>query len=102
MWTGWSAERLHDDGPQQRIFYMKYIQVPPTRSDVVKETVKRSLNVAWKCGDTFGVVHAYDLAIATIAKQLQREDAPTFDSLFIMFGAFHTQMAVFHALWCMI
>ena len=25
MWTGWNAERVHDSGPQQRVFYMKHI-----------------------------------------------------------------------------
>ena len=99
--TGWNAERVHDSGPQQRFFYMKHIQAPPTRTDVAKETMKRSLKVAQECGDTFGLV-SYDLAIAKIAKQLQREEVPAFDSLFIMFGAFHTQMAVFPALGRMI
>ena len=40
----------------------------------------------------------YNLAIAKSAEQLQREEAPTLDSLFIMFGAFHTQMIVFSAI----
>ena len=33
----------------------------------------------------------YDLAIAKVAKQIQCEEYPTFDSIFVMFGTFHVE-----------
>lgn len=51
MWTGWNSlfekDRLH----QQRISYMENISLPPTRLDVVVETMRRSQMVAEECGD---------------------------------------------------
>ena len=93
MWNGWNSERVNENGPKQCVFYMKHIQAPPTRIDVVRETMERSLDVARECGDSFGLM-SYNLVIAKIAKQLQREESPSFDDLFIMFGACHTQLAV--------
>ena len=57
------------------VCYMKHIQLPRTRFDVVKETLKRSQEVSKECGQRYTIV-TYDLAIAKIAKQLQSEEAP--------------------------
>ena len=66
---------------------MKHIQLPPTRADVVKDTLKRSKIVANECGQKYTLV-TYDLAIAKIAKRIQCEETPQFDNVFIMFGSF--------------
>ena len=39
----------------------------------------------------------YDLAIAKIALQIQAEECPRFDNIFIFMGSFHTELAHFHA-----
>ena len=88
MWVGWNSHL------QQRVCYMKHIQLPPTRLDVVRETLKRSQDVSDECGQTHRIV-TYDLAIAIIAKQLQSEESPQFDNTFDMFGAFHITLNVY-------
>ena len=41
MWTGWNTQTHREQCPQQIITYMKPIPLPPTRTDVVKETLIR-------------------------------------------------------------
>ena len=96
-WTGWNCRRYVETLPKQSVLYMKHIQLPPTRIDVVRETLRRSLAVARECGDQFAIV-SYDLAIAKIAKQLQVEEAPEFDDLFIQFGQFHIALSFLSSL----
>ena len=97
MWTGWNSLVSVDVLPRQVIGYMENINLPPTRLDVVAETLKRSQAVAKECGEEFALV-TYDLAIAKPALQIQIDKAPNFDNVFICFGAFHIQMAYFGAL----
>ena len=83
----------------QTVCYMDHIQhpPPPTRLDVVKETLKRSQSVSKACGEEFTLI-TYDLAVAKIAKQLQCTEPPTFDDIFIMFGSFHIELSIFSSL----
>ena len=98
MWHGWNSLKEVDINPQQKVFYMQHIKLPPTRNDVVKETLKRSQTVAVEeCGEKYALV-TYDLAVAKIAKQIQASDSPDFDNVFIMFGSFHTEMSYFGSL----
>ena len=83
--------------PQQLVWYMKYMQLRPTRADVVKETLKRSQIVAKECGQKYALV-TYDLTIAKIAKRIHCKETPQFDNAFIMFGSFHIEMAFFSSL----
>ena len=59
-------------------FYMQNIRLPPTREDVLKETLKRSQAVAKEFGDKYTVV-TYDLSVAKIARQIQIQNFPEFD-----------------------
>ena len=93
-WSGWNSKHDKDVNPKQVVGYLKPIQLPPTRTDVVKETMNRSQKVAAECGDDYALV-TYDLAIAKIAKQIQDAERPLFDNVFIMFGSFHTEMSFF-------
>ena len=97
MWTGWNTRKHTKTSPQQLFSYMKYIQLPPTRVNVVKETLKHSRIVAKECGQKYALV-TYDLAIAKIAKKIQCEEIPQFDNIFIMFDSFHIEMAFFSSL----
>ena len=40
----------------------------------------------------------YDLAIAKLAMQIQAAESPRYDNVFVLMGAFHTEMAFFKAL----
>ena len=97
MWGGWNSQITEDSLPQQRIGYMENLSLPPTRLDVVAKTLALSQEVAKECNETHAVVH-YDLAIAKPAMQIQAEEKPKFDNIFICFGPFHVQLAFFGAL----
>ena len=76
---------------------MKPIQLPPTRTDVVKETMKRSIDIANTVKQRQAFV-TNDLAIAKITKRIQSEESPVYDNLFIMFGSFHIELSFFSSL----
>jgi len=40
----------------------------------------------------------YDLAVAKIAYQIQIQESPTFDNIFIYLGAFHIEISFFNAI----
>ena len=74
------------------MFYIQHTKLPPTRNDVVKETLRQSEIVASECNEPYALV-TYDLAVAKIAKQIQATEKPLFDNVFIMFGSFHIEMS---------
>ena len=96
MWAGWNSLFTKDDLPRQRLSYMNNLSLPPTRLDVVAETLKISQKVAMECDEDFAIVH-YDLAVAKPAMQIQQVESPRYDNIFICFGAFHIEMAYFGA-----
>ena len=51
MWTGFNTQRTYETN-HQRVGYMKHIKLPPTRYDVVRETLVRSQAVAKECGQS--------------------------------------------------
>ena len=97
MWTGWNSLVMEDPLPRQQIGYMENINLPPTRLDVVAETLKQTQRVAMECNQPYIVV-TYDLAIAKPALQIQATESPLYDNIFICFGAFHVVMAYFGGL----
>ena len=56
MRTGWNSLRIEETSPQQTICYMKHIQLPPARTDMVQETLKRSQPVAKKFAQEYALV----------------------------------------------
>jgi len=70
---------------------MENINLPPTRLDVVVQTLKRSQRVAMECQLQYVVV-IYDLAVVKLAMQVQCTEAPFYDNVFICFGQFHILM----------
>ena len=56
------------------------------------ETLKVSQQVAEECGETYAIV-TYDLGIAKPAMQIQQNETPIFDNVFICFGSFHICLA---------
>ena len=92
MWTGFNTQHTYETNHQE-VGYMKHIKLPPTRYDVVRETLVRSQAVAKECGQSQALV-TYDLAIAKIAKKIQCESSPEFDNVFVMFGSFHIELNI--------
>ena len=94
MLHGWNSFKEVDINPQQNVFCMQHIKLPPTRNDAVKETLRQSQIVASECNEPYALV-TYDLAVAKITKQIQATEKPLFDNVFIMFGSFHIEMVLF-------
>ena len=92
MWTGWNSIKA-DSQMKQSVQYMRNTQLPPTRDDVIRQTLKTSHEVATDCGDEFSLV-TYDLACAKIARHIQIEESPKSVNCFIQFGQFHTLRGV--------
>ena len=66
MWIGWNSRTSKDQLPEQKIGYKKNICPPPTRLDVVAETLQQSQQVAETCQQSYVFV-SYNLAIAKLA-----------------------------------
>ena len=81
----------------QKIKYTELISAPPTRNDVVYETMKWEMNVANEPGQQYGVV-TYDFAVAK-AYSIQSLDAPDFDKFLIMLGDFPPGVGILWCLW---
>ena len=97
MWVGWTSlihpQNLHI----QKIWYMRQLNQSPTSNSVVVETMKKAQRIAEEAHkDNIAVTH--DPAIAKVAMQIQMEESPLYDNLFIAMGAFHIEMALFHAI----
>ena len=86
-----------DPLPQQQISYMENLSLPPTRLDVVAETLRLAQKVASECSEQYAIV-TYDLAVAKPALQIQSQESPLFDNVFVCFGAFHIVLAYFAAI----
>jgi hypothetical protein len=97
MWAPWNSLITADKLPQQNVCYLQNISLPPTRLDVVAETLRIAQKVASECKEKYAVV-TYDLGIAKPASQIQAAESPQFDNVFIMFGAFHIMMAYFSSI----
>lgn len=57
MSRGWNSLGIEDSLPLQQFGYMENIELPPTRLDVVRETLVKSQNVALESGET--ICHSY-------------------------------------------
>ena len=94
MLVGWNTKRYPEPIKKQIACYMQNIRLPPTREDVVKETLKRSQAVAKECGDKYAIVTS-DSAVAKTARQIHIQNSSKFDDCFIKFGQFHTILSLF-------
>ena len=81
----------------QKISYLSQINQSPTSYAVVQETLKRSLKILEERGKS-SISVTMDLAIAKIPLQIQYQEMPKFDNIFINLGAFHIEMAFFKAI----
>ena len=87
MWTGWNSKDEEINKIKQQVWYLPQINASPTSHAVVMETMKRSIKIADDAGrDSISVT--YDLAIAKIALQIQAEEKPRLNRIFVSLGSF--------------
>ena len=79
------------------MWYLPQINQSPASTSVVAETMRRSLRIASE-GQKENISVTYDLAIANLAMQIQAEEKPTSDKIFISLEFFHLEMGFFSAL----
>ena len=77
--------------------YLKQMNESATSTSVVAEKLKRSQKVAEEC-NRYTISVTYDLTIAKLAMQLQAEEKPTYDNVFIHLGLFHITCSFFSVL----
>ena len=97
LWTGWNSLISSPNNRKHKVWYLPQINQSPTSHSVVAETMKRTIDIGKECGRD-SVAVTYDLAIAKIAMQIQLEESPMYDSLFVAMGSFHIEMAFFSAI----
>ena len=97
MWVGWNSQIKCNNDTCQKIWYLPQIDMSPTSSTVVVQTMKVAQSIAQEMGKS-EISVTYDLAIAKLAMQIQAEESPRFDNIFVFLGQFHTEMAFFNAL----
>ena len=69
MWEGWNTKRYPEPTRNNVVCYMQNIRLPPTREDVVKETLKISQAPKKECGDKYAIFR-HDVAVAKITRQI--------------------------------
>ena len=97
MWVGFNSLFYKDKLPKQEARYMPNLKEPITSLSVVRQTLLTTQKCAEECHQDYGVV-TYDLNAAKPAMQIQATESPRFDTIFIMMGAFHIEMAFFKAI----
>ena len=98
MWVGWNSLQTPDKhDAQENVFYLPQINLSPTSTAVVREILKRAQQMATECNMT-SISATYNLAIANIALEMQAEERPQYDHIFIALGAFHIELSLFGVL----
>lgn len=94
MWLGHNCQMIADNSTVQKVKYLPPINAFPVTYDVVYETLDYALSIAQKCNQQ-KIIVTYDLAIAKMALQIQSQEKPLYDDIFVNLGGFHMQMAFF-------
>ena len=94
MQVGWNSRYGPQEDSTQKVWYLKQINESPSSTSVVVEALKRSQKVAEEC-NKYIISVTYDLVIPKVAMQLQAEEKPTYDNVFIHLGPFHITCAFF-------
>ena len=94
MWVGWNTQHRIEKKATEKIWYLPAINQSSTSTAVVKETMKKAQQLAVECGKC-EIALTYDLTIAKMAMEIQIEESPTSDNIFVTLGSFHMEMAFF-------
>ena len=87
MWIGWTSNLIPSDDCAQEIWYLPQINQSPTFDAAVRKTMKKLLKIPSECGKQ-NIAVTYDLAIAKLTLQIQAEESPEFDNIFVTLGLF--------------
>ena len=71
MWARWNTRWSENNPAKQFLCHRKPIQHPPTRVDVIKETMHQSHVTDNGCGQDYDLV-TYDLITVKIANSIRR------------------------------
>ena len=92
--AGWNSPQTPDKhDAQENVYYLPQINLSPTSTAVVRDTLKRAQQMAAKC-NMASISVTYDLAIEKIALEIQAEERPQYDNIFIVVGAFHIELSL--------
>ena len=81
MWVGWnSLQTPGKNDAQENVFYLLQIDLSPTSTAVIRQTLKRAQQMAAECNMT-SISVTHDLAIAKIALEIQEEECPQYDNI---------------------
>ena len=94
MWVGCNSRYGPQEESTQKVWYLKQKNESPTSTSVVAEMLKRLQKIAEEC-NKYNISVTCDLAIAKVAMQLQAEEKPTYDNVFIHLGPFHITCVFF-------
>ena len=97
MWVGWNSRIQPGEDTCQKVWYLPQIDLSPTSNTVVAETLNIAQRNA-KDTERDEISVTYDFAIAKLAMQIRAAESPRYDNVFVLIGAFHTEMAFFNAL----
>ena len=86
LWVGWNAKIKNEHDVCQNIWYLPQIEMSPTSNTAVLHTMKVAQSMAKEMNKS-QIAVTYDLAIAKLAMQIQAEESPKFDNLFIFWGS---------------
>ena len=87
LWVGQNSNLIQIDDETKNLVFATNKHVPASNA-VVVEPLKKSLRIVPEC-EKQGIVVTNDLAIAKMVYQIQSEEKPNFDSIFIALGAFN-------------
>ena len=93
-WIGWNSLVTPTPDHIHQVWYLPHISLSPTQHSIVADTMNRSLIVAMEAGKT-SIAVTYDLAISKFTMQIQNQEYPKHNQLFINVGAFHIELAFF-------
>lgn len=75
FWSAWNTKLCKDTSEIQKVWYLPQINESPTSRAVVAETMNRSIAIADEAG-RFSIAVTYDLAVARLAFEIQRDHCP--------------------------
>ena len=93
-WIGWNSLVTPTPDHIHQVWYLPHISLSPTQHSIVADTMNRSLIVAMEASKT-SIAVTYDLAISKFTMQIQNQESPKHNQLFINIGAFHIELAFF-------
>ena len=96
-WIGWNAVVTPTPEHFHQVWYLPQISLSSNQHSVVAKTMNRSLMLAME-GSKTSIAVTYDLIIAKVPMQIQSQEPPKYDQLFVNLGAFHIELAFFEAL----